>query len=634
MFSPRSRNRFARQARTSGRKRSLAQRKPTVEMLETRVVPTVSVPTKFAGINFTTNPVTPPDNGTAVGPVSIVEGVNTSIKIFNKAGGTIAGGANGVQFTTFFASVFKPTTATYTAKGFSDPYVLFDNVQQRYVIGMIEIFSYTNGAGRTAESADLDIAVSTSNNPTTLGAADWKFYQDTAVEEPDGLVPAPSVTLPDFPKMGSNADVVTFSFNQFDTDPVVGGFLHNQILSVPWVSLTGGVSGTTFGTRLTGPFMDPPGSTFNDLATASDWNILIPAHMDSSSAAGAGASVPGGPMYFVQSNNTPFFAGPTTNITVWQNDAPLGANTFTPISVNVAPYFALKSQPGPVPLPPGPPGLTFQIDSRMLSVDFSNGKLVAAQDIGVGPDTNTHARWYELSVDGLGSANLIQQGTIGVGTGADSTYPAVAINQKGDVGLTYIVSGNPFITPAFSRPGMYVTGRLASDPLGTLQAPQLVVAGNSAASPHFGRGGDYASAQFDVATGAFWASTEFTLGANTDLWGTEIAKFTLTGAIPPNPNPLWKAVNDNYTVKSGATIVTNAANGVLANDIPDAENDPPFATLNSLPPSFAGTLNFFGFDGSFSFTAKAGFKGKVVFSYFVQDADGKSNVATVTITVT
>jgi hypothetical protein len=57
--------------------------------------------------------------------------------------------------------------------------------------------------------------------------------------------------------------------------------------------------------------------------------------------------------------------------------------------------------------------------------------------------------------------------------------------------------------------------------------------------------------------------------------------------------------------------------------------------IASPPPASMGTLNFLLPDGSFSFTPKAFLaKGtKVKFTYFINDPDGNSNVATVTITI-
>jgi len=74
-------------------------------------------------------------------------------------------------------------------------------------------------------------------------------------------------------------------------------------------------------------------------------------------------------------------------------------------------------------------------DSRVLNAEWRNNRLVAAQTVGVNSDSQAHARWYEFSTSG--ATSLTQQGTIGLGSGANSYFPSIAVNPGGDLGMTF-----------------------------------------------------------------------------------------------------------------------------------------------------------------------------------------------------
>jgi VCBS repeat-containing protein len=90
-----------------------------------------------------------------------------------------------------------------------------------------------------------------------------------------------------------------------------------------------------------------------------------------------------------------------------------------------------------------------------------------------------------------------------------------------------------------------------------------------------------------------------------------------------------QAVNDEYDVQEGTTLIIGADEGVLANDI----NPGPGDLVASLESNVAhGQLNLAA-NGSFSYTPEAGFVGTDTFTYVALLGDVPSNVATVTIDV-
>ncbi|PLX81262.1 MAG: hypothetical protein C0616_05195 [Desulfuromonas sp.] len=88
------------------------------------------------------------------------------------------------------------------------------------------------------------------------------------------------------------------------------------------------------------------------------------------------------------------------------------------------------------------------------------------------------------------------------------------------------------------------------------------------------------------------------------------------------------AIDDAYTVAEDETL-TILPSGILLNDS-DPENDPLTSTLVDAPQF--GTLGI-NEDGSFTYTPNANFNGTDTFTYFANDGELDSNIATVTITV-
>ena len=94
--------------------------------------------------------------------------------------------------------------------------------------------------------------------------------------------------------------------------------------------------------------------------------------------------------------------------------------------------------------------------------------LVADQTVGLAwPDTDAHARWYEI--DTTSTPELIQQGTIAPGPGISTYTPAIAIGAGGVIGLTYNESSST------EYASVYDTGRTAGDPAGMMQSPVVAL---------------------------------------------------------------------------------------------------------------------------------------------------------------
>src|SRR5439155_4378459 len=98
-------------------------------LLEDRRVPTVSIFNSFPGLDFTqSGGSVPPDTHMAVGPSHVVETVNTTMAIYNRANGSLA---LQTSLSSFFSSV-SPGPFVF------DPVVVYDELVNRFVLAILD----------------------------------------------------------------------------------------------------------------------------------------------------------------------------------------------------------------------------------------------------------------------------------------------------------------------------------------------------------------------------------------------------------------------------------------------------------------------------------------------------------------
>ncbi len=188
---------------------------------------------------------------------------------------------------------------------------------------------------------------------------------------------------------------------------------------------------------------------------------------------------------------------------------------------------------------------------RILNAEWRDDRLVATHAVGIGGDATV--RWYEFDVSGAAPA-LVQSGEIDPGPGVHTYFPSIAIDAEGDLGVTYMQSSDTeFVS-------MYVAGRLADDPPGTMRDGVLVKAGQTTYGGT--RGGDYSGIAVDPVDNTFWAGNEVIL-ANA-FWSTWLAQFQVGSADDAD----WY----QFDVRSGdvlniATSTTAAGPGQFVNDL-------------------------------------------------------------------
>ena len=140
-------------------------------------------------------------------------------------------------------------------------------------------------------------------------------------------------------------------------------------------------------------------------------------------------------------------------------------------------------------------------------------------------------RWYEFRAPaGSPTALSIYQG----GTYApDATYRwmgSIAMDKRGNIALGYSRSSSTLF------PDIYFTGRAPTDPLGTMQGEQAIVDQTVATGSQRvtnGRWGDYTSMSIDLDGCTFWYTNQYYTVPNTSFaWSTRVASLKFNSCTP------------------------------------------------------------------------------------------------------
>jgi hypothetical protein len=397
-----------------------------------------------------------------------------------------------------------------------DPVETYDEMAGRFFVAALD---------GHLESSYLDFAVSDSSNPLDGFHAMNRInlYETDSLGHP---------LFGDYPKLGFNADAYVITVNMVQADKTHD---HVQVVTIDKSSVLN----------------DDPGTLIKHQVDRVDSAIATMA------AATRHGSARGGPMYFVTESTR--FGGDALRVVEMTNvlsDSP----TFADYDIPVPPYDA--------PPPAIDPGGTIDtIESFILNADWRGNRLVASHQVG--SDGVSRVRWYEFDT-GRAFPVLIQSGEINQGPQVHTYFSAIAVADNEDIGLTFMESS------ALEYVSMYITGRTAADPLGTMETPVAIYPG---AAPYLGiRGGDYSAVTVDPVDGTFWAANMYK--PFLAFWGTGIVNFMIAGrAAPLARNPRAVPMETN-----GASARPVAARWVLS--VRDASSTPP----GTEEPKFDSTL--------------------------------------------
>jgi len=123
-----------------------------------------------------------------------------------------------------------------------------------------------------------------------------------------------------------------------------------------------------------------------------------------------------------------------------------------------------------------------------------------------------------------GTPSVYQQSTFN----PDSTFRwmgSIAQDKQGNMALGYSASSGTI------HPAIRYTGRLASDPLNTMQAEATIVqGGGSQTGSNLARWGDYSAMTVDPSDDCtFWYTSEYIQANGAFNWSTRIGSFKFAG---------------------------------------------------------------------------------------------------------
>ena len=472
------------------RKDSLMPFQARAAMIPTQ--PSLSEPLlNFDGQGF--SGVHPPDPSGAVGENFFVQALNdrngTKYAVYNKADGSLAGGP------------FLLSTNLGGPTGRGDPIVLYDHLASRWLIT-----EFASGGNK------LLIYISPTTGPLA-DAAQWSRYEFTTPH------------FPDYPKYGVWPNAYYVTSNETD-GPAVYALDREKMLAgesarAPQRFLATQLSGFGF-QALTPSDLDgspPPEDSAYYLLRHHDDEVH---NFDSRDASQDFLDLYEFRVDW-EDRTKSTFQGPTA-IPIAEIDSELNG---------LLAFECFPQKGSTTKLDP----LREVIMHRLQYRNFGTHETMVGSLV-TDVDGNDHGgvRWFELRKTATQDWHVHQEGTYAPDS-LDRWMSSIAMDGQGNIALAYNV------TSSTSFPGIRYTGRLASDPMGTMPQPERVLIEGSAANDEV-RYGDYSHLSVDP-TGQqrFWFTGEHNQATE---WTTRIGTFEFT---PPSSPPAPAAATRENAAK-------------------------------------------------------------------------------------
>ena len=441
--------------------------------------------------------IVPPDTEGDVGPDHYVQYINSVATIYDKAGVIVLGPFKG---NAFWAGLGGPCEI----QNDGDPLVRYDREADRWVMSQ---FALPNGPNEGPFYQCF--AVSVTNDPT------GEYYQYEFKTSDDRFT--------DYGKLGVWTDAYYMSFNMFPTDGS---------------DALGGAYAFDRAAMLAG---DPAGMVAFDTGAQTG---VLPSDLDGPTPPPAGS-----PNYFMTFDVNP------ARLLEWRFhvDWTTPANsTFTgPTEIPVAEFIypvcdAPRGQCVPqLDSPEKLETLGERLMYRLVYRNFGDHESLVVNHT-VGTEGGSAAlRWYEVRNPG-DAPTVYQQGTYA----PDSSFRwmgSIAMDGNGNIALGYSKSSSSMY------PSIGITGRLATDPLGTMGAEDLFTAGGGSQVGSGSRWGDYSTMSIDpVDDCTFWYTQEYYSETASFEFKTRIGAFRFAGCT--NTAGLEGTVTDGSNPVAGALV--------------------------------------------------------------------------------
>ncbi len=405
--------------------------------------------------------VAPPDTNAGVGSTQVLDWVNLSFAIFDKStGALIAGPTVGNAFWSGLGGACENNNN-------GDIEARYDQLAGRWVVGQLMI-------GQTPY--EMCMAVSTSSDATgTYNQYAFSFGNN----------------FDDYPKFGVWPDAYYFMYDDFPS----GEYFAGPVACA--MDRTNMLAGNAATIQCFGPY--------------SSESPFLPSDLD-----GQTLYQNGEPAFFVSLYNST-----TIHLYDFHVDFSNPANsTFTgPTAVTVASY----SEPCPYPEQciPEPQGYTLESlsDRPMFRLAYRNfgdhESLTFNHTVEPSNSQVSAVRWYEIR-NPSGTPNLYQQGTA-QNANWSPWMASAAFDKAGNLAI-----GGSYSNSTTLYPSIGFSGRVPSDPLGTLESPKAIKKGGG--TEEFFRWGDYSSMELDPSDDCtFWYTQEYDKTTGSFNWSTWIA---------------------------------------------------------------------------------------------------------------
>ena len=444
------------------------------------------------GFGSYTDTTAPPDTNAAVGDAQVVEWVRESYAVFDKNTGAVIAGP--IPESTLWAPLGQPC-----ANAFSDPIVQWDRTAHRWLLAQ-NVYSFPYAACS---------AVSMTNDAT----GPYFLYSYSPVYQ-----------FPDYPKWGIFPSGYFETINNYEIIQGRFVFENAEVCAYNSVKLLVG---------------DRSAEKICFQLTHQDYSLL-PADQDSNLPPPNGQDEFFIGSYDVDSSNNhlylysmhPDFSNPSQSTFTGNGLAdPFTVPTYSPYNPSCDPIN------GPCIPEPSGSGVASIADRLMYRFAYWNdGPLPHVSSTPPRPAPAQHwlvthtttasggqaaMRWYEITapirtvtINGL---SLFQSGTFA----PDSNYRwmgSIARDKVGDIALGYSVSSSTM------NPAIAFTGRTINDPLGQMEAEQVIVQGAGEQVDTGNRWGDYSSMSIDGSDGCtFWYAQEYYTETASFDWSTRLA---------------------------------------------------------------------------------------------------------------
>jgi hypothetical protein len=434
-------------------------------------------------------PGAPTDANLAVGDTQVVQWVNVSYAVFDKATGDVI---TGPILGNALWSGFGGTCETSNS---GDPIVQWDKIAHRWVMTQ-PVF---------APPYKTCIAISTT--PDATGT-----YYRFAYDQSDGI--------PDYPKWGLMPNAYFQSQNIFNDSGTaflgvnVCAYERAKLLtgdaSAQQICILDNSNGTLFDDSMLPADLDSP----NTLPPAGQDEVLL----------GSIDNFTTGTHVYEYLFHVDFATPGNSTLT--------GVNGSLPITVT---SFTLACTYGGACIPQPSPGelldsLGDRLMYRLAYRNFSDHQTwLVSHSVTAG--SSVGERWYEFqAAEDSTDLSVYQQGTYA----PDTNYRwmgSIAMDQSGDIALGYSRSS------LSAYPSVYYTGRVPSDPAGTMEDEASIWDGTGSQTNTSNRWGDYTSMALDAADDCtFWYTNQYYTTTTPFHWSTRLAsfQFPVCGTTPPS----------------------------------------------------------------------------------------------------